>query len=131
MKCKYKPLSREESDAIKSVMTDRNMSQLNIARGCGSNGYLAHINRLLQGNISLTPSFATKLLKVFGDDSRLGFLKAYQKGLLLPHPAVDLWQKIYRVASGTLESLYVAHSPEVKGAIIGDLEKLIEKYQPK
>lgn len=116
-----------ECNAIHSVLHKKNLSQDDVAKLLRMSQ--SSVCRMLGGVLAVSKIDARNLYKALGEPSELAFLQSYAP--CLREEDQDVWQLIYERAVASLNSFYSASSSETKGVIIGELEKLVEKYKPK
>ncbi len=119
-------LNSVERAKIKSILAKQALSQAELADRIGMHG--GELSRLLNGRRGLNGVIARKLYDALGKEDTLGFLiDEHFRGVQLPQE--HLWDELYETHSFNLMTVYHRVPADIKGQIIGDLEKLVEKYQ--
>ena len=127
---RYKSLTTNESDALRLALNGLGINKAEYASRCGM--HLSSLNQILTGKRTMSPKTAVRLINMLGEKPSLNFLREYMIGRRQPVLETDrYWLEIFRRNFKSLEDCYSRSPSETKGTIIGDLEKLVEKYRPK
>lgn len=85
------------------------------------------VSQKLGGVRSLSAEEGRKIYELLKRDSLVSFLVEGQAETEQP-PAENMWSELYSQYAGRLQELFGSQTTEVKGRILGDLEKLVDKY---
>jgi hypothetical protein len=129
---RYKPirLSKQERDVLRTIIKEKGLHEKDIAeylgmtRGCFSNKKTGRLGR------GFTPEESSKIYEYLDEDPRLSSL-AEKDSLPLARSGDNYetkWVRIYRAIAGELENVYRDSDKEGKKKILGELERLLDKF---
>ena len=126
-KVKTIELSKEERNILAGIMRTKEVTHKDLVKLIGIPQ--PTFNHALMGHVSMKVDLAKKIYQALGADPSLDSLINY--GVIAPRgqPESTGWSRIYEEGLQTLKEVYDNQTPERKGAIIGELEKLAEKYK--
>ena len=131
----FPKLTENERLIINRLMIKKGLSQGKLAKSAGIDP--GNVSKILGGKIGLSGIAAQKLYAGLEKDKEIEFLVDYVAGKGQPISSsrdVDIklsWCNLYDDQTYLLKQIFADLPTQVKAQILGDLEKLVDRYKPK
>lgn len=120
-------VSEREILSFRELLRERGFSQKAFSSALGLSG--PYFSRILRGHFILKPEVAKVAYELLGEDPRADYLIKLTEHS--PDNPDKSWEMLYTKYSGSLEEAYCRATPEVKGLVLGGLEKLLRECKEK
>lgn len=117
-------LTAEEKMKVDGVLKMQGLSYEDIAKHLQVSR--PAISLKLAGTRSISADEGKKIYELLKKDSLVSFLADGQE--TEQTPVKNMWSELYSQYIGRLQELFGSQTAEIKGRILGDLEKIVDKY---
>lgn len=139
---RYIRLTDDQRAALKEALKKYSVSQTSVANAVVGEGITAFSNQLLGKTHSMPSDCLLEIYVQTGRPKELEFVLDYLSPKELDRASSQpsregmasletAWVRIYRDATGRLYPTFKRGSPNVKAAIVNDLEQMVVKYSRK
>jgi len=123
---KHPRLTPEESEILLSSMRQKGITQVKLAKEIHIQQ--SALSRILRGKRPMPKQYVNLIYRTLGIEVRPESFIPESSSLV--SPVGRHWNALYQAFERQLRGIYdTTNSAQVKGSIIGDLEKLVEKYK--